>query len=216
MKAVTGILKLIIIAAIAGACAAKPVVSTSVRTLDKVFTSDNGVLILKPYLRFEMIEDGKILPDTGERRDLVREHLTAIAKKYCETSKATLFRLNDIADKNLVEHFTNLQQFSPRLARGIINNESSVLFKQISESNREYLVLVQFFNVKIGKAGTWDAFSGAITSDNSNSILRAALINCKTGKVIWTSEMAYRTIPDMQSSDYFKSCEILYKDFPKQ
>ena len=58
----------------------------------------------------------------------------------------------------------------------------------------DYLLLVQFVRVKQGPGGSWNPYSGAITSGMSTTSFQAALISTRTGQVAWKNEVLERTV----------------------
>jgi len=68
--------------------------------------------------------------------------------------------------------------------------------------------------VKVGQSGTWNAYSGAITSSNSSSLLKVSLVQCN-GEVLWKNQVLLRQIPNLNDEKFKESLDILYSTLPK-
>ena len=86
----------------------------------------------------------------------------------------------------------------------------------LGATNETAAVLVQFVRVKIGPAGTWDPNSGAITSAASSAFFRAALLDCRDGRVLWKNSVLLRKVPQPDNSDFEKVVAALYSTLNPQ
>lgn len=72
-------------------------------------------------------------------------------------------------------------------------------------------ILVLDLKVKVGTGGSWDPYSGAITSKNHNSRLRAVIIDGSEGKVLWRNEVQLRDIPSPNKKNFLDAIQILFQ-----
>jgi hypothetical protein len=72
-------------------------------------------------------------------------------------------------------------------------------------------VLVQCLKTKIGPRGSWDPNTGAITSTMHSGHLRAAILDCQTGRALWRNEFYLREIPRVESKHYRQAVNSLYR-----
>jgi hypothetical protein len=99
-----------------------------------------------------------------------------------------------------------LELFRPVIPENLLADLS--LIGGVSQPN----ILVVDVRVKVGEGGSWNPYSGAITSRNHYTILRAVLISTSEKKVLWHNEVQLRDIPRPKSRKLSRAMEILFQD----
>ncbi|MGA2990485.1 MAG: hypothetical protein ABSD88_08410 [Candidatus Korobacteraceae bacterium] len=164
------------------------------------------VVLLKPLVRLENTRSGIKtdfgaatmfaptitnvgLPHDRMRSDGSYESLLLNAAITGVGPKVTLLDPRKL-EPSVVEACMKLGSLSSRLARGNVNEEA---LKALASLDEQSAILVHFLRVEGGGPGrSWNPNSGAITSSTDSTLIQAALISGKTGKVIWKGERLIR------------------------
>ena len=174
----------------------------------------NSILILKPLVRFERLKDESRLPDSSYGGDAFGTKLVIDAITEVDSHHFIPVDTRSSSNGKLVSIYNSLQSMSPEITSGFINNKAKGILIQLDSLMEHPLVLVQYFKVKIGTGGSWDPYSGAITSSNSSTSFFASLISCKTGEVFWKNQVLLRDSPQINNLNFKESIDLLYKTFP--
>lgn len=163
-------------------------VSASAGPADADLPTAFKVVLLKPLVRFEDVR-GEV-PRVSASEDEYRRVLADTVKQEL-SAKLTLIDLEKL-DAPAVEVCTSLEPLLSRLARGDVNQEALDDFARLSAFDDKYAVLVQYLRIETGPRGSWNPYTGGITSSAASTLLQTALLSAKTGKVVWKNERLIR------------------------
>ena len=166
------------------------------------------IILLKPSIRFEDVS-GKP-PHIAATEEEYERRLTEAARKVVGPKAALLDGAT--LDAPVLQACGKLEPLSSRLARGEVNEEAAGELAHLATFDEQYAVLVQFLRLKTGPWGSWSPITGQITSSMS-SMLQAALVSGKTGKVIWKGEQFVRKKLKPTDAGLSKALTLLYLDF---
>jgi len=199
-----------------GACAS-PMPIKTIKKAEHENTIDRNtkVFILHPLLRFERIQDEMPLDGSQYHAKALEAKLKSI---YESTLKSRSIGI--VAPGSRKAIITSglskeLRKKMPKLSRGMMDSATRDLLHSFAQYDENINLFVNYIDVKVGSTGSWDPNSGAITSDNSRSLLRSALVNCTTGKVLWKGEVLLREVPELSSERFAESLDLLFTDFPR-
>lgn len=191
----------------------KPVraVSNPITTIE--IAPDSTILILRPVLKFERVDNEEVLSPSNYQADALEARIYTVAENIVKTRSLTVLETRN-ANGREPGIYRQIREKSPQLSKGLTDNHINALLQAVSESNEHTAILVSYVNVKVGSRGTWNPYSGAITSDNSKAVLHAALIGCATARVLWKDRVLLREIPKTESSQFQDALELLFSNFP--
>lgn len=169
------------------------------------------IILLKPTMQFEDVRSSALTPAQAGMGWEYEAQLLNAAKEAVGT-KLPVVELEKL-DPAGTEACQRLQALASRLARGNINEEAREALSRLAALDEDQLVLVQFFRLKKGPGRSWDPNTGAITSSVESTLMQAALVSCKTGRVIWKGEQFFRKAVMPTSPKFQKSLALLYQDF---
>jgi pyruvate/2-oxoglutarate dehydrogenase complex dihydrolipoamide acyltransferase (E2) component len=170
------------------------------------------VILLKPSMRFEDLRTEAILPAQAAEEAEYEHHLLNAARKAVG-SKGTVLEMDKL-EPPAAEACKQLHALASRLARGNVNEEAMEGLGRLAALDERYAVLVQFFRLKTGPGRSWNPNTGAITSSMASTLMQAALVSCKTGKVIWKGEQLIRNKAlKPTNANFHKALAPLYQDF---
>jgi hypothetical protein len=169
------------------------------------------VIVLDPWVQFEDVRSDSIIPSSATQDEIFRSRLLAAATGEVEARKLSMVKPESFSDLHVADDCARLRSVSSRLARGIVNEEAREILKRLADVNDGYAILVQFMRVKVGPGGSWNPYSGAITSSISSTLLQAALVASKTGQVIWKNEVFVRKTFRPDSPEFTKKLGLLYQ-----
>jgi len=86
------------------------------------------------------------------------------------------------------------------------------LIRGIGAGARHCAVFVQHLKIEMDKHGWWDSSTGRLGVGMSNSDLRAALLDCSSGDVLWRGELYYRDLPDVDSRKWAAAAAGMYSN----
>ena len=82
--------------------------------------------------------------------------------------------------------------------------------QRLGGTNEPAAVLVQYLRVKVGPGGFYDPFTGDLSTSASTTHLRAGLVDCQTGCVLWRNSVLLREVPKPDSPDLARALQQLY------
>ena len=199
--------------------AARPVLPEGAKT-----SAQLKVILLTPSIRFEDVHSGTRnwlgtkTPATSEQKggfwsEEEYERILLNAARGGAGSKVTLLDTESL-EPSVVEAFKKLDPLVSRLARGNVNPEAIEDLAGLAALDPNYAVLVQFFRLEMGPGRSWDPNTGAITSSADSTLIQAALVSGKTGRVIWKGERLVRN-KALKPTDaaLSKTLTEMYRDF---
>jgi hypothetical protein len=193
-------------------------INTSIIQFNEVMSQvSSEVLINKPLIRFESVTDETILNSNDYNGKNIESKMNEAARNAVGNSN---FKIAEISDDGYTAGFgdlcSKLNAMSSRLASGYISDEATIIFHQLSSENQNLLILSQCLIAKVGPKGSYNSYTGAITSKMFSYLLKASLINCSTGQVLWKNEVFIRKLPDVDKSSFAESLTQLYVKFPNK
>jgi hypothetical protein len=196
----------------------------SARTADQPPAYLRPVILLRPAIRFEDLQGGAWVnfgipefpvgrsrpvpndPDQYERL-LVAGAKSAVSAKGAARDAASF-------DSSLAETCKTLESLASRLARGSVNEDALQALSRFAAADERYAVLAQFLRVQVGPGRAWDPNTGAIASSSASTLFQSALLDAKTGKVLWKAEQLVRHKALRPSDAAFgKALKDLYNGF---
>jgi hypothetical protein len=173
--------------------------------------ADLKVILLESDVQFENIT-GRAGANTIESdRSLFATRLVAAARSEIEARVLELMPEGSCVELLGSDDCARLIQLSSRLARGHVNQEARDILTRMSPASGELALLLQFMRVKAGPGGSWNPFSGAITSSMSSTLLQSALISTTSADVLWNAEVFVRKTFGPKSGDFKASLALLYR-----
>ena len=189
------------------------------------------VIMLPPHVVFEQLSPkphvgdalSKVTTVPGSGKPHVEDSgsvpfesaLTNAANAQLNARGYTLVPPESLQAPNATDLLKQLEPLTSRLSRGAINDEGEHILSQLGTLPGDYLILVQFLKVREGPGGSWDAWSGAITSSMSSMLLQTALISTRTGKVTWKNEVLERKVFRADDPKFAKYVNSLYETLGK-
>ena len=182
------------------------------------------VVLLRPAIRFEDLQGGawvnfgipefpvgrsKPVPNDPDQYEhiLVAAARSALGSKGASRDAASF-------DSSLAETYKTLASLGSRLARGSVNEDALQALSQFAAADERYAVLAQFLRVQVGPGRAWNPNTGAIASSSASTLFQSALLDAKTGKVLWKSEQLVRHKALRPSDAAFgKALKDLYNGF---
>lgn len=182
------------------------------------------IILLKPTILFDDLPSavrsdlGMKVPVRSKAKNALGpeegyEHLLFNAAKSGVGSRTSTFE-PDTLEPSALEVCSKLEPLSSRLARGNVNDEAAKALTSLAVLDENYAILVQFLRLETGPGHSWDPNTGAITSSTDSTLIQAALVSSKTGKVIWKRERLIRN-KALKPTDagLSKALTELYRDF---
>lgn len=106
----------------------------------------------------------------------------------------------------------DLTEMSDRLLRPRPPSQAALeLLRQLDGEDPDAAVLIQYLKVEIGPEGRFDAYAGRIQVALVTSTLRAALIRCSSGEVVWRGEMFIRKVPWIKDPNFESAIAGMFK-----
>jgi len=122
----------------------------------------------------------------------------------------TLLPIESVQDPSVSAWLGQLEPLTSRLAHGAINDDAQEILSRFATLPEGYLIFVQFMELKEGPGGSWNPNTGGITSAMSSTLVRAALISTRAGRVIWKGEDLERKLYRSDDAKFAKALDQLY------
>jgi hypothetical protein len=140
----------------------------------------------------------------------VEQSLLDAARKALGSKAAVLDM--DTLDPPAAEACEVLRALASRLARGNVNEAAMEALGRLGALDERYAVLVQFFRLEADPGAPSGPYE--LRSSAASTLMQAALLSCKTGKVIWKGEqfIRYKALK-AKDGGFHKALTLLYQDF---
>jgi hypothetical protein len=159
-----------------------------------------AVLVLPPTLSYEALHNEAPLSATPFGAAAVAADVKAVAIRSAQASSLELAPDADAGADGL----------SAALLRRQIPEDAKSALAKLADSDERAAVLATVLRVKVGPGGSWNSYTGAITSGMSQTRLQAALVHCRSARVLWKNEVLLREIPRVGDKDYAKALAALF------
>ena len=194
-------------------CATSPYKKLSTSNVQYVALLDPGtkILILPATVSYEAVDNESKI-DPGQEGEQIRALL--------ETTAAGFFSSKNINMKYAASIITGPEEQMDDLSRVI--SSSGMLFKaypgdalvntvkNIGKETGFDAILVLACDVKVGTGGTWNSYTGAITSKNDRTIFKAVLLKTPDCSKIWSNDVQLRKLPRMGSTDFNNAINSIF------
>ena len=163
--------------------------------------SSNAIKICMPSIRYESIENEKELDAAAFKAENMS---TEVAQKVQVILVAKGF--NAHIDTQFIE-----VKYADFLRNPLPQTVQNTLLRLANDSSTVASSLfILDMKVKVGQSGSWDSNTGAITSKNHTTRLRAILIDVRSQTVLWKNEVLLRAVPKPQNNDLNKTILALF------
>jgi hypothetical protein len=195
-------------------CSPKIVQPLQTQTDESNLSSGLKIISLDPLLTFERIYDETVLNPEDYNGSEINAKMIQISNNMLKEQSFKLVQPLELENREVDELFTKLQKVSSKLSVGYLTAETKEILNKIFAYDENIAILSQYLYVKVGQGGTYNAYTGAITSSNSSSLLRVSLVHCN-GDVIWKNQVLLRQLPNPDNEKFTETLDILYTTFPK-
>jgi hypothetical protein len=175
--------------------------------------SAQKVIVLPPQVSVDRLSAGSKSRDKGSAP--FEPVLAQAAESHLQSQGYTLLDAANLSDPSLAGPVAQLQPLVSRLARGALSDETQPSLSRLAALPGDYLVFAQVMKVKEGPGASWNSFTGQITTAISSTVLQAALISPRTGRVLWKNEEMERKIFRPEDAHFARLLESLYTSLGK-
>jgi hypothetical protein len=203
----------IILPLILASCTSRPVANVALQRETIRLDPNLEILILPPHLRFERIADESTLSASGYQGDEIAANLSQVAQNFLVQNEFKVIESQSDSSE-ISDLCRQLSPFSPELSGGRIDTNAAEILYRLASLNGNLAVFANSIRAKVGPGGYWNPNTGAIGSSMSNTVIRAALINCGSAEVLWRNEVLMRELPKVESGQYKRTINLLYRTFP--
>lgn len=169
------------------------------------------VIVLPPQVVTERLSENSSARNQGN--ESFETALRNAANAEISRHQYSMVAAESLQNPDAIVWLKQLEPLTSRLARGAINDDAQLILAHFKTLPQDYLILVQFMKIKSAPGASYDAWSGAITSGMSSTLLQAALISTRTGQVSWKNEVLVRKLFPATDPRFAKSIETLYQTF---
>jgi hypothetical protein len=194
-------------------CATSPYKKLSTSNVQNVTYIEPGIktVLLPIIISYESVYNESRI-DPGQEGEQVRSLL--------ETSAAAFFNSKNLSLTSVSQVNAGIEQLNDELKRVIAS--SAALFKAfpgdqtvnaVKDFGRETgvgAILLLACEVKVGTLGTWNSYSGAITSKNDRTIFKSVLINTADGSKLWSNDVQLRKLPQLGTRDFTDAINSIF------
>jgi len=200
---------LVLVTAVGG-CTAQPTTRAAAAPARAVLTPASTVLVLRPVVRIERLNDEKPLTGVEYGAEALGSSLSTAARGAAIASGATVIDCATATGSAWEPSCAALAAQAAPLARGVVPTAAGGGLAQLSTVQADAVVLASLLVAKVGPAATYNSFSGQITSDPSTALLSAALVGAPAGRVLWRNDALLRTVPEANDTAYQESLRLLF------
>ncbi len=213
----TNIVTAFFILLLAVGCAQKPMLvpHAYLNNIDASRNSLNRIVLVEPKISFkEVATDQELDPELyggGSLAEFVKNNV----KETVRHKNIDIINVDEIADvdSNLkLDILPNLSQNSDKLLRQRFDKKSiSNDLMKIRDVTGADGIIFHYITVKVGRRGTWDPNTGAMTGGTTTSDVIAFLVDVRSGEIIWKNEVFYRDF--LEKENLISSFQMLYASF---
>jgi hypothetical protein len=194
------ILLLLCLTELQSCTSSQTIVSASENSI--VISKQADIWMLPPTLHYESIQTEATLSASDYQGAEVGNLLQNESKAALEQKGFQVY----LKEKVVPIHNRQLDLFRPVIPEDLLAG-----LHTIGGSSSSLNILVLDLKVKVGEGGSWDAYSGAITSKNHYAKLRAILIDASEGKVLWRNEVQLRDLPKPGKKNFSQAIQTLFQ-----
>lgn len=193
-------------------------VVTTTTPHETVVDGRTRIIVLPPKLTYEQLRDERVLDAASFEGSSIQADMREAARSVL-TRKGfgltdTLSTGGDPSETTRRLHALEAAAESLGSPRGV--PVLSDTLKALGADDEHLAVLATYVRVKVGQAGTWNSMTGAITSASHSARMRAAIVECRTARILWKNEVLLREIPRVDSAHYREAVQALFNDVQKK
>jgi hypothetical protein len=167
--------------------------------------------LLTPKVNYESIIDEKKL-DYGQSEIELEKYLESQALQAFKDKGFKLKDTKQVLEKaeSFNKELLEISKNSDLIFRGYLEDE---IKRKIVDFGNKYdipALLVIDCNVKVGTGGTWDSYSGAITSKNDRTLLKATIIRTSDCSKLWFANVQLRELPKIGDTNLNKAINSIF------
>lgn len=169
------------------------------------------VLILRPSLSFERVENETPLAPEAYNGPAVEELLASVAKTVLESRGLATVDPSVLEPRGGLTLFQELGAMTRNLIRNPMPADTLASLERVRDLDENLTLLVQVAKVKVGPSRSWDPNTGAITSGMNTTRLQAGLVHCPSGRLVWRNEALLRDLPKLGTPKLADTLRTVYQ-----
>jgi hypothetical protein len=169
------------------------------------------IMLLPPKLTYERIQNEQPLDGAEFQASAVVASLLAAARQSLQQKGLAVIGEVSAGNAEVRHPLEGLSARADALFHSPIDPSLVEQLRQVQPAGEDRAVLVQYVRVKVGPGGFWDPNTGVIHSKMSSANLRAAILRCRDGQLLWRNEVFLREVPRVNSSKFRKAVQLLYQ-----
>ena len=200
---------LILIISTINACGTNSAIVTIPETKNYFIAPDMGVIILKPKVTFELLENEKTCNSEGVKIEEIGQLLLDISEEKIHSIGLHSSALPEVsnANKNGTKTVKESIFAADRLVRFKLNEADLNKLRSVCGMGSKKAVLIQYLRVKVDNEKAW-LILGLL--ETSSSYLRAVIRDCQSGEVLWKNEAFIRKNPNMERGIFEDAIRTMY------
>lgn len=183
------------------ACAMPVALKTPPATLDSLASVPRGgpVFCLPPYVAFERTPSERPVSPSDEDRTAVERLVASTTTRKLSESGFKVLTVTDLSGESRRSVEAILGTFAGRhqlLARSYKDkNELTSELRQLGEVTGTSIACLQWLKVRVGTAGGWNFWSGAVWAGTHSSDVKVVLLSLDGGQHLWARQAYVHALP---------------------
>jgi hypothetical protein len=169
--------------------------------------SDLVILVLPPKIKYESIYNESELNSRGNTEQFENSVLTILKNKGFNLKTINQIQ---IESSSFQDDLKKIQDNSELMYKAFVDSALKESVKQFGEKSDTKSILLINCDVKIGSQGTWNSYSGAITSQNNRTILKAILIRTSDCTKLWYNNIQLRKVTEVEDPAFEKAINSIF------
>ena len=200
--------------ALAAGCAARPVLRAGAQPMRGAVPPDTTVVVLAPLVRIDQLKPEAPVFDPPVSLDALSASLAGAARAAATAAAARVVDCSAAPGATWAPICTALAADAGALARGVVPPTGRAGLATLGADAASTAVLATLLVVKLGPGGSYNSFTGQITSPTSSSVLSAALLSAPANATLWNNDVLLRSVPRPTDAGYRDALGALFDGAP--
>ncbi|NOZ26085.1 MAG: hypothetical protein GXO94_08380 [Nitrospirae bacterium] len=178
------------------------------------YIAHEKIIIMPAVLKYVSISNDAPLPPATYKGEEAGAFLVSYSSELLSKKGFSVLNAKALSseDSKFRKAYNEILGERISLFRSSSNPDLTEDMKVLAESSNNAGILIFMLRVKVGPSGTWNPYTGAITSSSSYTRLKALLVETGSGRKLWKNEVQLREIPAPESHGYKDAVKLLLEN----
>ena len=169
------------------------------------------IFVLTPNFTYESVYTEKEI-DFNQKEIILEKNLEIRTLKALESMGFNCKNESQIINNSASyeKEYSEILNNSNLIFRAYIEEEFKKTIENFGIKSGIPAIMIINCEAKVGTGGSYNSYSGAITSKNDRTVIKALLIKTSDCSKLWSNSVQLRELPEIGDSDYEKAINSIF------